>query len=135
MHVIVVTHLALLTVLAPHNDGLKNGDMSGCSELTEPVVVGMQLGVVTLPPFTILGWLEASSAAALMFTSQTIGIPTGIIKEMSAMVSSILGGVAVMVLDEEQARQRRKDPQPGCRELERFLVLVLGRFKRRNVNN
>ena len=64
---------ALLAVLAPHNDGLKN--------LTEPVVVGMQLAVVALPSFAMLGWIEASTAGALMFTSQMIGIPTAIIKE------------------------------------------------------
>jgi hypothetical protein len=73
LQVVAMTHLALLAVLAPHNDGLKN--------LTEPVVVGMQLAVVALPSFAMLGWIEASTAGALMFTCQMIGIPTAIIKE------------------------------------------------------
>jgi hypothetical protein len=43
-----------------------------------------------------------------MFTSQMIGIPTAIIKEISAMVPGIIGGVAVMMLDRKQDRQSSK---------------------------
>jgi hypothetical protein len=93
-------YFAVLVAAAPHNDGLKN--------LSEPVVVAMQLAVVALPSFAMLGWIESTTAGALMFTSQMIGIPTAILKEMSAMVPGIIGGVTVMILDRKQDRQSRK---------------------------
>ena len=71
----------------------------------------MQLAVVALPSFAVLGWIEAPTAQALMFTSQMIGIPTAILKEMSAMVPGIIGGVAVMMLGRKEDRQSRKAPR------------------------